>query len=226
MTRHAGKRVLFFAAAALLGGAVAAAQMGPGGGPPQQNPPGQQPPSGQQPRAPRPGTGNPGYPPGASPMGPKSSMSRSFADHAFVVDTLKGSAAEAQMSKLAAQKSSSNDVKQYGQRMVKIHTELAHQFTPIARALGVKVNQKPSRKQRRQIKRLKALSGPTFDRAYIEAMAKVQKHNVKEFKDEETAARSRAIKQCARMDAPVLSQHLKMLEQIAQNHQVPIGKKK
>lgn len=226
MTMQAGKRVLAILSAALLAGAMAMAQdngqPGMGGG--QQTPaPGQ-----QQPGAPgEPGAGpaSPGYP-GANPAAaPEGSMSQSFADQAFVSKTLSNSVAEAQMSQLAAQKSPSPDVKQYGQKMVQIHSQLAQQLQPVAKMLGVKADQKPSKKDKKEIARLKTLNGPAFDQAYITAMIKHQKHDVKSFKDEQTAAQSPTVKKAAQMDEPVLSQHLQILEQLAQNHNVTVASK-
>jgi putative membrane protein len=221
MTRHAGKRFLLMAVAVLMVCAFAVAQQEQPGEP-QQNPPGQQPQvPGQQPTTP----GYPNYPSTAGPTGPQQSMSRSFADQMFLREMLSGSTAEAQMSQLAQQKSSSSDVKKYSLRMVQIHTQLTNQLKPVAQMLDVKVNQKPSKKDRKTIARLKTLSGPAFDQAYIKAMAKRQKHDVKTLKDEENAAQTPAIQQAARVDAPVFSQHLQLLQEIAQNHQVTIGSK-
>lgn len=196
-------------------------QPGMGGG--QESPtPGQQQPGepGQQPGNPS----SPGYP-GAGPAGTQGSMSQSYADQSFVTQTLSNSAAESQMSQLAAQKSPSPDVKQYGQKMVQIHSQLSQQLQPVAQMLGVKGDQKPSKKDKKTIEQLKTLNGSAFDQTYIKAMVKDQKHDVKSFKDEQTAAQSPTIKKAAQMDEPVLSQHLQILEQLAQNHNVTIASK-
>jgi putative membrane protein len=227
MSNYAGKRVLAILSAVLLAGAVAMAQDGqPGMGGGQQSPtPGQQQPGEPgQPGSPN-APGNPGGYPGAGPAGTQGSMSQSFADQSFVTKTLSNSAAESEMSQLAAQKSSSPDVKQYGQKMVKIHSELSQQLQPVAKMLGVKSDQKPSKKDKKAIEQLKTLNGPAFDQAYIKAMVNDQKHDVKSFKDEESAAQSPTVKKAAQMDEPVLSQHLQILEQLAQNHNVTIASK-
>lgn len=230
MTMQHGKRVLAIFGAALLGGAVAMAQAGqPGMGSGQQNPmPGQQPQPGQPGENPN-GSGYPGgYPganPGAGPEGRQGSMSQSYADQEFVTRTLSNSSAEAQMSQLATQKSQSPDVKEYGRKMIQIHSQLAQQLQPVAHMLGVKADPKPSKKDKKQIEQLKTLNGSAFDHAYIQAMAKDQKHDVKSFKDEATAAQNPSVKKAAQMDEPVLSQHLQVLEQLAQNHNVTIAEK-
>jgi putative membrane protein len=223
MSRHAGKRFVAIFSAALLAGAMAMAQQGQpgmGGTSPGQSPmPGQPQEPGQTPNTP----GYPGANPGQGPESAQGSMSRSFADQEFLNKTFSDSAAEAQMSQLAAQKSPSNDIKQYGQKMIQIHSQLDKQLQPVAQMLGVKPDNKPSRSQKKEIQQLKSLSGPAFDQAYIKAMAKDQKHDVKSFKEEETAAQSPTIKKAAQMDEPVLSQHLQILQQLAQNHNVTVA---
>jgi putative membrane protein len=225
MSKYAGRKILATVSAALLAAAVAMAQQGqPGMGGGQQSPqPGQPQQPGESPTT-------PGYPgagttPGAGPEGPGGSMSRSFQDQAFLTQTFQNSSAEAQMSQLATQKSQSADVKQYGQRMVQIHSQLDKQLQPVAQMMGVKATQKPSKKQRKEIAQLQTLSGSAFDQAYIKAMVNDQKHDVKSFKEEETAAQSPTIKKAAQIDEPVLSQHLQILEQLAQNHNVTIASK-
>lgn len=226
MSSHAGKRVLAVFSAALLAGGMAMAQQsqpqpGMGGGQQQSPTPGQQPGAPGEPG----GASGPGAYPGSGPQGTQGSMSQSYADQSFVTKALSNSAAEGQMSELAAQKSPSPDVKQYGQKMVKIHSELSQQLQPVAQMLGVKGDQKPSKKDKKAIDQLKTLNGSAFDQAYIKAMANDQKHDVKSFKDEENAAQSPTIKKAAQMDEPVLSQHLQIVEQLAQNHNVTIASK-
>ncbi|HUA96794.1 MAG TPA: DUF4142 domain-containing protein [Terracidiphilus sp.] len=215
-----GKKILTLSAATLFAGAMALAQQQPGGS-------GSQSPNNQPPTATTPG--EPGYPgsgvPGSGVPGAQQSMSRSFEDQEFLRDAFQGSAIQAQMSELAEEKSPSPDVKQYGAHMVQIHNELDTQLKPIADQLGVKENQKLSKKEKQKVEQLNALSGPDFDRTYIQEMAMQQKHAVKQFKTEADAGQTPAIKQAARMDEPIFSQHLKVLEQIAQSHNVTIAQK-
>jgi len=152
-------------------------------------------------------------------------MAQSYADQSFVTKALSNSSAEAQMSQLATQKSSSSDVKKYGQNMVQIHSQLAQQLQPVAQMLGVNADQKPSKKDRKQIEELKMLNGSAFDQAYLKAMVTDQKHDVKSFKEEAAAAQNPTVKKAAQMDEPVMSQHLQVLEQLAQTHNVTIASK-
>jgi putative membrane protein len=75
--------------------------------------------------------------------------------------------------------------------------------------------------------KLEGLSGPQFDEAYIQAMVKDHKRDLKEFQDEAPAAQNRNVKQAAQQGAGVISQHLQMIQQVALNHNVAVeGKSK
>lgn len=155
-------------------------------------------------------------------MGPDNSLAnqQASADQAFVRKALEGGATEVQLGQLAQQKSQSEDVKQFGQKMVEDHTQLGEQMKPIAQQLGVKEPKGPSKKDKQLIAKLEGLSGPQFDEAYIQAMVKDHMEDLKEFKNEAQSASNQNVKQAAQQGAGVISQHLQMIEQIAQSHNV------
>jgi putative membrane protein len=150
------------------------------------------------------------------------SSAPNYADQAFVEDTLKGNDAQVQMSQLAQQKASSGDVKEFSQRMIQIHTQLNQQLVPLAKQLDVNQEQKPSKQTKKEIAQLQQLSGPEFDTAYLQAMAKEQEHTLKQFKSEESA-QNPVIQKVAKFDEPVLTQHYQILQKIAQSHNVTIA---
>jgi len=197
-------RIFFCSASTLLASAMAVAQSPSGSaGQPQQNMPNQQ--SGI---------------PSQGGIGSDASQ-QAMADQVFVRKALEGGAAEVQLGQLAQQKSQSEDVKQFGQKMIDDHTQLGDQIKPIAQQLGVKAPDGPSKKDKQLIVRLEGLSGPQFDEAYIQAMVKDHKQDLKEFKDEAQVTQNPNIKQAAQQGTGVIAQHLQMIQQIAQNHNVP-----
>ena len=107
--------------------------------------------------------------------------------------------------------------------MVQIHTELNSQLVPAAKQLGVSEPKGPSKKEKKEIDRLQALSGPDFDTAYIQAMASQQQHDLKEFKNEADSGQAANIQQAAKQDEPVLAEHYQVLEKLAQAHNVTIA---
>jgi putative membrane protein len=199
-------KILLCSASTLLAGTIAVAQVQPGGA-------GQQQPNmpSQQPTSPTPGT-----------VGPEANLAnqQAMADQSFVRKALEGGAAEVQLGQLAQQKSQSDDVKQFAQKMVEDHTQLGDQMKPIAQQLGVKEPKGPSKKDKQLMAKLEGLSGPQFDEAYIQAMVKDHKEDLKEFKDEAQAAQNPNVKQAAQQGAGLISQHLQLIQQIAQSHNV------
>lgn len=209
------KKTPIGAAVALLACAFSMAQMPGGGG----QMPGQQTPTLGQENVP----GNPGENvPGAQN---NTQAQPSIADQSFVRKTLEDSQAQVQMGQLAAQKSTSDDVKQFGEKMAQIHQQLNEQLKPVAQKLGVSEPKEPSKKDKQEIARMQTLSGADFDAAFIKAMMKDQQSDLKDFKDEAQSAQDPTVQQLAQMDTPVLSQHLQILEKLAQAHNVTLESK-
>jgi putative membrane protein len=212
ITKRMYSRLLLCSASTVLLSAMAVAQYQPGGaGQQQPNTPTQQPTN--------PSTGT---------MGPDNNSlanQQATADQTFVRKALEGGAAEVQLGQLAQQKSQSEDVKKFAQKMVEDHTQLGEQMKPIAQQLGVKEPKGPSKKDKQLIAKLEGLSGPQFDEAYIQAMVKDHKEDLKEFKDEAQSALNQNVKQAAQQGAGVISEHLQMIQQIAQNHNVATDSK-
>jgi putative membrane protein len=209
------KGFLLTAASFLWAAGVTVAQA-PSGGGSQQPSPSQQQQTGQPSSPGSPSAGMPDATPG----------NQAYADQAFVHDTMEGDYAQVQMSQLAQDKSSSPDVKQFSQKMVQIHTELNNQLEPAAKQLGVSEPTGPSKKQKKEMERLQALSGPDFDTAYIQAMARQQQHDLKEFKSEAKSGQNAGLQQAARQDEPVLTEHYQVLQKLAQAHNVTLESQK
>lgn len=141
-------------------------------------------------------------------------------DKDFVHEALEGGMAEVQMGQLAAQKASSDDVKQFGQKMVQDHTQMTDQIKQVAQQLGVSEPKGLSKKDKAEIAKLNSLSGPEFDKAYIAAMVKDHKKDLSDFRAEAQNTQDPTVKQAAQQGAQVIDQHLQMIEQIAKVHNV------
>ena len=128
-----------------------------------------------------------------------------------------------QLGKLAQQKAQSDDVKQFGQKMVTDHTQLAEQMKPIAQQLNITPPTSIPAKDKMLYAKLEKLSGSDFDREYITAMVKDHEKDVKDFKKEASLGKDPQVKQAAEHGSTVISEHLSMIEQIAQQHHVSAG---
>jgi putative membrane protein len=209
ISKRLSQRLIVFSGAFLLTGATAFAQMNPGGGAPASNP-----------------NGNPGVNSIDNMQAQQAAASGAMQDKAFVRKALEGGMAEVQMGQIAAEKGSSDDVKQFGQKMVTDHTQLGDQMKQVAQQIGVTPPAGLSKKDKEEVAKLQTLSGTEFDNAYIMAMVKDHKKDAEDFKSEAQQTQNPTVKQAADQGSQVIDQHLDMIEKIAQSHNVMTGKNK
>lgn len=200
---------MILAGAAFLSIPSAKAQMSPSGTPSQTSP-SQTSPASQR---------------GMSPMNQAmnnqgQSGSKAQMDKAFVKKAMQGGMAEVQLGQLAADKGSSDDVKQFGQKMVDDHSKLNDQMKQVAEQMNVTPPTSLSAKDKATMTKLQALNGDAFDKAYIKDMIKDHKKDESEFKHEAQSASNPALKEAATQGAQVIGEHLQMIQQIAQKNNV------
>lgn len=161
--------------------------------------------------------------PQAAATGPMQANLQRMADQAFLRDTLQEDDAQRRMSELAEQKAVSRDVKRYGERMAQAPVLLDRQLQPLVKQLGVSAPQGPDKKDKKEIEKLRSLSGPGFDAAYLLAMDRVQIHSLQQFKVEAQESEDPAVQGAAKADERVLAQHLQALQKIADAHDLALA---
>ncbi|HZR67370.1 MAG TPA: DUF4142 domain-containing protein [Terriglobales bacterium] len=144
-----------------------------------------------------------------------SSASLTATDRQFIKKAAEGGMAEVELGKLATEKASSPDVKQFGQRMVDDHSKANDQLKQIASEKGVTVPDKLSAKDAATKARLEKLSGDSFDRAYMKDMVTDHTKDVSEFRTESKTAKDSDLKSFASQTLPTLEEHLKQAKSIA-----------
>ena len=149
----------------------------------------------------------------------------SFADQAFVKSVMERDAGEEQMGQLAQQKSQSDDVKKLGQKVSDERTALDGQLKTIAKSLEVGAPKGPSKKDKQVIANLQALSGAQFDEEYIKAIDKAHKQDTKDIQIEIQNTQDPSVRAAAQQIEGVLSQHLQVIEHVAQVHNIAIDAK-
>src|SRR5262249_52260084 len=90
--------------------------------------------------------------------------------NAFLVQAASGGIAEVELGRLAQQRGSSPDVKGFGERMIRDHTQANRELDALAAKKGVAVPEKLDRGHAALRDRLCKLSGGDFDRAYMKEM--------------------------------------------------------
>ena len=133
-------------------------------------------------------------------------------DRSFAMEAAIGGMAEVELGKLAQQNAQSDDVKQFGARMVQDHTNANQQLTPILSAKDVQVPAQLDAAHRRTYDRLSNMRGAEFDRAYMHDMVQDHEKDVKKFRQEAEHGGDADLKGFAQNTLPVLEQHLKMAQ--------------
>ena len=120
--------------------------------------------------------------------------------------------AEVEWGKLATEKASSSDVKQFGQRMVDDHTKANDELKSLASKNGWNLPTDIGAKNQSEKERLSKLSGTEFDREYMKHMVTDHKKDVAEFEKESNSAKDSDLKGFASKTLPTLQEHLKLAE--------------
>ena len=139
----------------------------------------------------------------------------SASDTKFMKEAATGGKEEVELGKLAAQKASDADVKNFGQKMVDDHSKANDQLQQLATQKGVSLPADLTASQKKDVAKLDKLSGAAFDKAYVSMMVKDHKKDVAEFKKESGSAKDSDLKSWAGTTLPTLQDHLKMVEDIS-----------
>ena len=167
-------------------------------------------------------------PPGLSTGAPQNTMPSSSApvpqeaqgdpyitDKEFVKSAAETSAIEVHLGKLAADKGSSDSVKQLGKRMVETHTQTGEQLNRAATALKLETPSDTPRKAKKAEDKLAKLSGSDFDKAYTKIAAEEQKQAVKQFEHEAKNGKIQGVKDFAAKALPAQQETEKRAAELA-----------
>jgi len=144
----------------------------------------------------------------------------SSGDRKFMEKAAQGGMAEVKLGQLAAQKASSDQVKQFGQKMVDDHGKADDQLKQLASTKGVTLPTDLDKSTQKEYDKLSKMSGADFDREYMKHMVSDHKKDVSEFKSEANKAKDADLKQFASSTLPTLQEHLTLAqsaEQAAKN---------
>jgi putative membrane protein len=142
---------------------------------------------------------------------PKTAMT---ADHHFVMNVAEAGMAEVELGRLAADKASNVQVKEFGRRMVTDHGKAGDELKPLAASKNITLPTSVNAKDSATKDRLSKLSGAAFDRAYMAEMVKGHQAASAEFHKEATTGHDAEIKGWAARTVTTVDDHLKMARDI------------
>lgn len=127
--------------------------------------------------------------------------------------------AEVEAGKLAQQKAASDEVKKFGQHMVQDHGKMLDEIKQLAEKKNATIASGPNKEHRAAMKKLQAMSGESFDRAYMDQMVKDHKKALKLVQDTAKNAKDAELKAAAQKAVPEIQEHLKMAQDLSKQSQ-------
>ncbi len=136
------------------------------------------------------------------------------ADSKFAMEAAQGGLAEVELAKVAEDKASDPQVKQFAEKMVTDHSKANDDLKQIAQEKNMNVPTQLSAKDQAEKTKLSAMSGAEFDHAYMKYMVMDHTKDANEFKKEANSGKDPAIKGFAAKYEPVIEEHLRMAKDI------------
>jgi putative membrane protein len=125
-----------------------------------------------------------------------------------------GGMTEVQLGKLAAEKGSTDAVKQFGQKMVDDHSKADDELKQVASQRNITLPDSLDSRHQARIDKLSKLSGTAFDRAYVKDQMKDHEQDVREFQTEAQNGSDPAVKDFASKTLPTIQEHLSMAKDL------------
>lgn len=144
----------------------------------------------------------------------------SAADRQFMAKATQGGIAEIRLGQLAAQRAVSDDVKQYGQRMVTDHTNANNQLMQLATQKGVTLPQDTDAQHKAFRARIGQIPGRRFDQTYMNQMVRDHSQTVALFQRQAQRGQDPDVRAFAATNLPIVQEHLQMARAMVNNNTV------
>lgn len=130
------------------------------------------------------------------------------ADRYFATQAQQGSMAEVEMGRLALNKTSSERVKVFAQKMINEHSKVMDNLKEVAVRVRFKLPDYLATADSEEKAKLEKLSGKEFDFAYMNDMVRAHQEDVAKFDKEADSGQSPDLKHFARNNLALLKQQL------------------
>jgi putative membrane protein len=134
-------------------------------------------------------------------------------DMKFVHEAAMGGMLQVQLGKVAQEKAQSQDVKDFGARMVTDHTGVNTELKQLADKKGITLPDKLDARHEKIVDKLSKLSGADFDKEYMKLMVKGHEGDVAAFKKASKDLKDPDLKDFATKTLPAFEEHLKLAKE-------------
>ncbi len=136
-------------------------------------------------------------------------------DASFYKNAAEGGIAEVDAGHLAQEKGNSQQVKDFGARMVKDHTAANEKLQALASSKDITLPTTASVSQMAAKAQLDVLSGDAFDKSYVKGQLRAHRQAIALFRKEISSGKDTDAKAFAAATLPTLKAHLKAITAIA-----------
>jgi len=136
-------------------------------------------------------------------------------DRGFMMSAARDGIFHVEAGKLAVQRGSSEGVKQFGQHAIDHHTQMNDELMQLASKKGVTLPKKMNKKEKEALDKVVKLSGPDFDKAYLEMEINCHSMDLSSFQKEAKSGKDPDVKAWAAKAVEAIEEHLKMARDIS-----------
>ena len=140
---------------------------------------------------------------------------KALTDDVFTQKAAAGGLTEVDLGQIATQNGGTQDVKDFGAKMVTDHGKANDNLKAVAAKDSLTLPDKPTAEQQAMIDKLSKETGADFDKDYIHAMVHAHIGDKALFKEEIATAKNPDLKQFAQDTLRVIEDHLSMIEGMA-----------
>lgn len=137
------------------------------------------------------------------------------ADRQFMAAAAEMNMAEAHMGKMAQERASRQEVKDYGARIERDHTDSYGKLSGLANQLQVNIPSGLGSKHQATVSRLSGLSGQQFDQQFLQEQIRAHEEGINRFQRASTQAGNPQLKDYANAQLPILREHLRMAQELS-----------
>jgi putative membrane protein len=145
---------------------------------------------------------------------PPAEAARAPKEQRFIDQAIRRNLAEIELGKLGENEATVAEIRAFGRRVVTDREKANEAAKNAARELGIDPPEKPAEQRMRARDELAKLSGPRFDRRYIQQMILDHKKDIADYKFAAESGSDR-IANYAADQLPMFEAHLRMAEKIA-----------
>jgi putative membrane protein len=132
-------------------------------------------------------------------------------DENFMIKASQANVAEVEAAKIALSQASSEKVKTFARRMIADHSESQKELSSLATSKKLSVPASPDTEHEVTARQLRALSGRSFDSAYMKGQLQDHITSIALFREESSSGTDNEVKAYAKKYLPKLEEHYKML---------------